>query len=185
MTTTTTTELPIGTPVCYWTGVREGEGKRSRTRSTVQPLGGEGGTPVVWVEGEGSCISMTHIQVVTPKRIQRWRTKGWRMPPFTRYVGRPGKYGNPYRAINGTVYGPAGGPLVGGELVAYSTHSSAEDAAREAVEKYRRDIDCPARSSLTTEQIRADLAAWDLSCWCSEGVPCHVGVLLEVANGAS
>lgn len=32
-----------------------------------------------------------------PKRIQRRRTKGWRMPPDTVYVGRPGKWGNPFK----------------------------------------------------------------------------------------
>ena len=31
-----------------------------------------------------------------PVRIQRKRTKGWRMPPNTIYVGRPSQYGNPY-----------------------------------------------------------------------------------------
>lgn len=31
-----------------------------------------------------------------PKRIQRKRTKGWRMPENTIYVGRPSVYGNPY-----------------------------------------------------------------------------------------
>ena len=31
-----------------------------------------------------------------PKRIQRKRTKGWRMPPNTVYVGRGSKWGNPY-----------------------------------------------------------------------------------------
>jgi hypothetical protein len=68
--TTTTTELPVGTPVRYWTGARKGDGKASRTRSTVQPLGGEGGTSVVWVEGEGSCIAMTHIQPITEEALQ-------------------------------------------------------------------------------------------------------------------
>ena len=29
-----------------------------------------------------------------PKRIQRKRTKGWRMPANTVYVGRPSKWGN-------------------------------------------------------------------------------------------
>lgn len=32
-----------------------------------------------------------------PKRIQRKRTKGWRMPANTVYVGRGSRYGNPYR----------------------------------------------------------------------------------------
>jgi len=31
-----------------------------------------------------------------PKRIQRKRTKGWRMPDNTVYVGRPSKWGNPF-----------------------------------------------------------------------------------------
>ena len=33
---------------------------------------------------------------MTPQRIQRRRAKGWRMPPDTAYVGRPGKFGNPF-----------------------------------------------------------------------------------------
>jgi hypothetical protein len=31
-----------------------------------------------------------------PKRIQRKRVKGWKMPPNTVYVGRPSKWGNPF-----------------------------------------------------------------------------------------
>ena len=31
-----------------------------------------------------------------PKRIQRKRTKGWRMPPGAVYVGRGSAWGNPY-----------------------------------------------------------------------------------------
>jgi hypothetical protein len=31
------------------------------------------------------------------KRIQRKRHKGWRMPPNTVSVTRPGKWGNPFR----------------------------------------------------------------------------------------
>lgn len=31
-----------------------------------------------------------------PKRIQRKRTKGWRMPPGAVYVGRPSRWGNPF-----------------------------------------------------------------------------------------
>jgi replicative DNA helicase len=31
-----------------------------------------------------------------PRRIQRKRTKGWKMPPGAVYVGRPTKWGNPW-----------------------------------------------------------------------------------------
>ena len=34
-----------------------------------------------------------------PKRIQRKRIKGWKMPPNTIYVGRPTKWGNPFRGL--------------------------------------------------------------------------------------
>ena len=30
-----------------------------------------------------------------PRRVVRSRARGWRMPPNTVYVGRPGKWGNP------------------------------------------------------------------------------------------
>ena len=33
-----------------------------------------------------------------PIRIQRKRTKGWQMPPNTVYVGRPTKWGNPFKS---------------------------------------------------------------------------------------
>lgn len=52
---------PIGTPVTYWTGLREGNGKYAITRSEAQILGGR---PVVWVTGESSCIALTHVDAV-------------------------------------------------------------------------------------------------------------------------
>jgi len=33
-------------------------------------------------------------------RIQRRRTKGWRMPEGAVYVGRPSRWGNPYRTFS-------------------------------------------------------------------------------------
>ena len=38
----------------------------------------------IWTEGR-------------PVRIQRKRTKGWKMPPNTVYVGRPTEWGNPFK----------------------------------------------------------------------------------------
>lgn len=54
---------PVGTPVRYWPGVREGDGILSRTRSRADLLGGH--TPVAWVEGHGACIALSHVQVLT------------------------------------------------------------------------------------------------------------------------
>jgi len=35
-----------------------------------------------------------------PKRIQRKRTKGYRMPEGAIYVGRPTKWGNPFKGLS-------------------------------------------------------------------------------------
>lgn len=37
-----------------------------------------------------------------PQRIQRKRTKGWRMPEGAVYVGRPTKWGNPFSTADFT-----------------------------------------------------------------------------------
>lgn len=52
-------EMPIGTPVTYWPGVREGEGIKSVTRSNVWHMGG---SPVVLVRGRAGGIALTHIE---------------------------------------------------------------------------------------------------------------------------
>ncbi len=50
---------PIGTPVEYWTWTREGEGKHSKTRTKAHVVCDNA---VVWVDGEASCISLSHVQ---------------------------------------------------------------------------------------------------------------------------
>ena len=51
---------PIGTRVRYWTGVREGDGRTSATRTKAQVLGGH--TSVVWVDGQAGCIALSHVE---------------------------------------------------------------------------------------------------------------------------
>jgi hypothetical protein len=53
---------PVGTPVRYWTGAREGEGQTGETRSTARVLGGH--TAVVWVTGHDACIALTHVDPI-------------------------------------------------------------------------------------------------------------------------
>jgi hypothetical protein len=45
--------------------------------------------------------------VMKPQRIQRRRTKGWRMPENTIYVGRGSKWGNPHTFENSGSVHPA------------------------------------------------------------------------------
>lgn len=104
-----------------------------------------------------------------PKRIQRTRTKGWRMPEGAVYVGHPTKWGNPFKA---------GDPVTQTPFV-YAT-SEVKDSAH-AVALYR-DY---AHITVWVGALIGDLAGHDLACWCPLDQPCHADVLLELANGVA
>ena len=111
-----------------------------------------------------------------PKRIQRKRSKGWKMPEGAVYVGRPTRWGNPF------VVGKHG-------------------QAGECVEQYRRLVNqFPSVAALyewrdaggdgTSWVMIAGRVEWfwdeirgrDLACWCPLDRPCHADILLELAN---
>ena len=62
-----------------------------------------------------------------PIRIQRRRTRGWKMPAHTKYVGRGSLYGNPFRVAQSPFELKYGGT--------FTVESPAE-----AVEKVRRRV---------------------------------------------
>lgn len=100
-----------------------------------------------------------------PKRIQRKRTNGWKMPPNAVYVGRPTKWGNPW-AI-GKV-----GPL--GKI--------APDA-KGAVGLFKDMLSDPElRKLVGYPKSLEELRGKDLACFCPLDQPCHADVLLEIAN---
>ena len=105
---------------------------------------------------------------MTPQRIQRKREKGWRMPEGAVYVGRPSRWGNPFRVGALT---PDGDPP---EL----QHRATRTDAVEMFEDYMAGllIDKPPDVS--------ELRGRDLACWCRLDQPCHADVLLEIANAA-
>lgn len=111
-----------------------------------------------------------------PKRIQRRRTKGWKMPEGAVYVGRPTIWGNPIEV--GLVACNCG---TAGEC---SHNTFRRETAAEAVADYA----LVARSAKRIALIRRELAGRDLVCWCplvdkdGMSVPCHADVLLEIAN---
>lgn len=110
-----------------------------------------------------------------PKRIQRKRTKGWRMPQNAVYVGRPTKWGNPYRWSD---YPSV--ECVEGEYEGIPASVRREYAVVDfkAAVKYRIGLS----NYPSAEEIRRELAGKNLVCWCSEDGPCHADVLLEIAN---
>jgi hypothetical protein len=75
---------PVGTPVVYWPGFREVDGVWSNTRTPASVLGGH--TAVVWVEGRGDCIALTHVQ---PRPIGRQDD----LPPIPDVVTGAGIHG--------------------------------------------------------------------------------------------
>lgn len=99
-----------------------------------------------------------------PKRVQRSRAKGWRMPEDAVYVGRPTKWGNPFRIAQPSDRAPA-------------------------VDKFRRwlagedGLGPPAAEGRRLAAAVGALRGKDLVCWCPLDQPCHADVLLELANG--
>lgn len=134
-----------------------------------------------------------------PERIQRKRTKGWRMPEGAVYVGRPTIFGNPFQVVrskccptvdvmddNGVTY------VVDHTWAHVNAWTDADRpgawkwARREAVRLYADEMtywfggrlkhDAPFRDAV--ESLRGK----DLACWCPLDQPCHADVLLEIAN---
>lgn len=103
----------------------------------------------------------------TPIRVQLSRRKGWRMPPNTVSVARPTLFGNKFRV------GQLGIP---DQAVAVRRHRA---VTRWPQKKLRQDHRF---FMLTRESIRFHLRGKNLACWCRIGTPCHVDVLLEIAN---
>jgi hypothetical protein len=98
---------------------------------------------------------------VSPVRIQRKRTKGWRIPAGVMYVGRGSRWGNPWRV--GDPHPIFGWPMKAFEVV---------DLYRAAVEPH----------ALLLRAVDDSPRGRDLACWCPLDQPCHADVLLEVAN---
>lgn len=134
-----------------------------------------------------------------PIRIQRIRQHKQVSPnglPI-KYCGRPGEWGNPFRVVE-----IAGKWQVKCEAIdiqaAILTHvcrleyDSKQDAAKDAVRCYEYYMiptkffpETKGITLLTAHNeahIKKELAGKNLSCWCKVGEPCHVDVLLEIAN---
>lgn len=88
--------------------------------------------------------------MTSPARIQRRRTKGWRMPEGAVYVGRPGVWGNPF------------------------DHPDRKAAVR----AFRRYAQVRLAEEPTWLDPLRGAAA--LACWCPVPGACHADVLIEL-----
>lgn len=101
-----------------------------------------------------------------PRRIQRKRTKGWRLPPNTICVDRTTRFGNPF--VVGKDGTAAECVKKYGEMLLPYTH------AKGTLE----DFYLSSANVLDIESLRGK----NLACWCALDQPCHADVLLEIAN---
>lgn len=136
-----------------------------------------------------------------PERIQRQRTRGWKMPEGAVYVGRPTVWGNPFDfrrsdfcwiALSYGCKADRAGRLAA-SILAYRDWLDAPEGEVTAsyergivMEAGDRKIDIGPRLVIgqapTLDAIRAELRGHDLACWCPLDQPCHADVLLELAN---
>ena len=111
-----------------------------------------------------------------PKRVQRKRTKGWKMPPNTVCVTRPTIFGNPFPV---DVYGQDGAVdrfrrlMIGKMSTLEMSQSSTCHAWDVSLVTVRRMI---------VEGL-PKLRGKNLACYCNPDKPCHADILLEIANG--
>ena len=102
------------------------------------------------------------------------------MPEGAVYVGRPGKWGNPYAIDRLSAHEYVGLDPDGTESI--DGWGGRNFAAEWAVRMYRADLVASVLGAEVYDRIRHELAGKDLACWCPLDQPCHADVLLEIAN---
>jgi hypothetical protein len=128
-----------------------------------------------------------------PQRIQRSRKRGWRMPEGAVYVGRPTKWGNPFKATGAAASFAAVAAGGRGDVardrahgvvclfVRWLTGAPVEcDLTAMMAQQEHKAAGSPAPP--TPDEIRRALRGRDLACFCPLDQPCHADVLLEIAN---
>jgi len=116
---------------------------------------------------------------MTPRRIQRKRTKGWKMPPNSVYIGRPSIFGNPYPTA-------AWGAKEARTLYTLGLNGKWTELEKRAGHNCLTTL----RAVVYFQKIRRNLhklRGKNLACWCpltrnGKPVPCHGDVLLRAAN---
>lgn len=123
----------------------------------------------------GGCTVLPAV----PVRVQRSRKHKQVSPnglPIV-YVGRPGKWGNPYKVTGEPGHWFVIDTVLDEPCASFAEKSLAFDLA---LVLYKEEISHKHNSGNLNVY---DLKGKNLSCWCKAGDPCHADVLLELANG--
>ena len=112
-----------------------------------------------------------------PQRIQRKRTKGWKMPENAVYVGRPTKWGNPFKIGTDSLDLPfvVAKRMSGFEDTPHLTREMSVQAFEVYLNHHSKGIEL-------AERAAKELRGKDLACWCPLDQPCHADILLRLAN---
>lgn len=128
-----------------------------------------------------------------PKRIQRTRVKGSRLPMGAVSVARPSRYGNPFRVVGSSVVGMEWSDVVEWDCgigampnadVLYVSAADRYEAVDCAVGLYRELLRVRQRDwrpARFEKWIRA-ARGYDVACYCPLDHACHGDALLETAN---
>lgn len=121
---------------------------------------------------------------MSPVRIQRQRTRGWRKPPEAVVVTRPSPWGNPFPVMSGDgeLFPRADAVRMYRELVLDGItcfRSGDHEHTFRRSDRPGHPLHVP-----TVDVIRRELAGRDLVCWCALDVDCHADFLLDIANTA-
>ena len=112
---------------------------------------------------------------MTPKRIQRKRTKGWKIPSNTVYVGRGTKWGNPFQVGESAYF------MLASEGLTFSTDFIETPIENTHLAKSLYSIWIDKQIKRGKLDI-SELKGRNLACWCTLDSPCHADVLLKMAN---
>ena len=111
----------------------------------------------------------------TPKRIQRKRTKGFKLPEGVVCVTRPTKWGNPYRVKDYDIREADDTPAPKAVQL--------REARAMAVRDFEHWLGVTPEGEAVAAAARVELRGKDLACWCPlDAEDCHADVLLRISN---
>lgn len=107
------------------------------------------------------------------KRIQRKRTKGFKMPTDAVYVGRPTKWGNPYKV--GKMFIPEDEIF----LNPFNPKWEMCKDIKQALSLYENFL----KREIQNKRLDlSELKGKKLACWCNLNLPCHVDIIEKFLN---
>lgn len=113
-----------------------------------------------------------------PVRVQRKRTKGWKMPDGAVYVGRPTRFGNPFKVGQDGSHDQCVALHRGWLTGTLPDHEIRQLFPR--IAEWLINMRHPRLGAILRE-----LPDKSVACFCPLDHSCHADVLLELANAAT